>query len=92
MPSQSSLNLTKHRPTLKLQLINFPNSRLTTMDAPEDDLDIKLQKISGDLIVDFDKSLRPFLRKPDGAGGTASVRSRVRARETERLISSVSYT
>ncbi|EAQ87225.1 hypothetical protein CHGG_03844 [Chaetomium globosum CBS 148.51] len=59
------------------------------MDAPEDDLDIKLQKISGDLIVDFDKSLRPFLRKPDGAGGTASVRSRVRARETERLISSL---
>ncbi|GAB1316699.1 hypothetical protein MFIFM68171_06909 [Madurella fahalii] len=55
------------------------------MDAPEEDLDIKLQKIAGDLIADFDKSLRPFLRKQDGAGGT-TVRSRVRARETDRLI------
>ncbi len=58
------------------------------MDAPEEDLDIKLQKISGDLIADFDKSLGPFLRKQDGAGGTV-VRSRVRTRETDRLISSV---
>lgn len=55
------------------------------MDAPEEDLDIKLQKIAGDLIADFDKSLRPFLRKQDGA-----VRSRVRARETDRLVSTVS--
>jgi hypothetical protein len=58
------------------------------MDAPEEDLDVKLQKISGDLIADFDKSLHPFLRKQDVAGG--AVRSRVRTRETERLISSVS--
>ncbi|KAK3688078.1 tubulin folding cofactor D C terminal-domain-containing protein [Podospora appendiculata] len=58
------------------------------MDAPEEDLDIKLQKISGDLISDFDRSLRPFLRKKDGAGGTL-VRSRVRSRETDRLISSL---
>ncbi|KAK4238218.1 tubulin folding cofactor D C terminal-domain-containing protein [Achaetomium macrosporum] len=57
------------------------------MDAPEEDLDIKLQKISGDLIADFDQSLRPFLRKQDGAA--APVRSRVRTRETERLISSL---
>ncbi|KAJ4294791.1 hypothetical protein N0V88_005025 [Collariella sp. IMI 366227] len=54
------------------------------MDAPEEDLDIKLQKISSDLIADFDKSLPHFLRKPDGA-----VRSRVRTRETERLISAL---
>jgi hypothetical protein len=59
------------------------------MDAPEEDLDIKLQKISGDLIADFDKSLHPFLRRQDGAA--APVRSRVRTRETERLISSVRY-
>ena len=59
------------------------------MDAPEDDLDIKLQKIAGDLIADFDKSLRPFLRKKDGTG-RSPVRSRVQARETERLVSSVS--
>jgi hypothetical protein len=60
------------------------------MDAPEDDLDIKLQKISGDLIADFDKSLGPFLRKQDGAAGPGAVRSRVRTRETDRLVSSVS--
>jgi hypothetical protein len=59
------------------------------MDAPEEDLDIKLQKISADLITDFDKTLQPFLRKPNGAGGSA-VRSRVRTRETHRLASSVS--
>jgi hypothetical protein len=59
------------------------------MDAPEEDLDIKLQKISSDLIAEFDKSLQPFLRKPDGAGGSR-VRSRVRSRETTRLISTVS--
>ncbi|KAL0471618.1 tubulin folding cofactor D C terminal domain-containing protein [Neurospora intermedia] len=56
------------------------------MDAPEDDLDIKLQKISNDLIADFDTSLIPFLRKQNGSGGTV-VRSRVRSRELERIIS-----
>ncbi|TLS29270.1 hypothetical protein PpBr36_00928 [Pyricularia pennisetigena] len=50
------------------------------MDAPEEDLDIKLQKISGDLIADFDRSLRPLLRRADG-----TVRSRVRTREALRL-------
>ncbi|KAK4099368.1 hypothetical protein N658DRAFT_430041 [Parathielavia hyrcaniae] len=58
------------------------------MDAPEEDLDIKLQRISADLIAEFDKSLGPFLRKQDGAGRSA-VRSRVRTRETERLVSSL---
>lgn len=56
------------------------------MDAPEDDLDIKLQKISGDLIADFDRSLGKFLRRPQDG----TVRSRVRSRETERLVSNVS--
>ncbi|KAK3900588.1 tubulin folding cofactor D C terminal-domain-containing protein [Staphylotrichum tortipilum] len=62
------------------------------MDAPEEDLDIKLQKISGDLIAEFDKSLRVFLRKPARDGASASlppVRSRVRTRETDRLISTL---
>ncbi|KAK3312404.1 tubulin folding cofactor D C terminal-domain-containing protein [Apodospora peruviana] len=61
------------------------------MDAPEEELDIKLQKISGDLIADFDRSLVLFLRKPDrgGAGGLLVVRPRVRSRETERLVSSL---
>ena len=61
------------------------------MDAPEDDLDIKLQKISNDLITDFDTSLVPFLRKQHGSGGGTLVRSRVRSRELDRIISGVSY-
>ncbi|KAK4225088.1 tubulin-specific chaperone D [Podospora fimiseda] len=52
------------------------------MDAPEEDLDIKLQKVSGDLIKDFDSSLPQFLRKSTNS----LVRSRVRTREAERLI------
>lgn len=51
-----------------------------TMDAPDSDFDIKLQKISGDLIADLDRALTTSLRKPDGHGGT-QVRSFVRARE-----------
>lgn len=58
------------------------------MDAPEADLDIKLQKISGDLLGDFDRSLHDFLWKPDGHGGSR-VRSRVRAKEIFRLTSTV---
>ncbi|KAK0629629.1 tubulin folding cofactor D C terminal-domain-containing protein [Bombardia bombarda] len=73
------------------------------MNAPEEDLDIKLQKVSADLITDFDKSLLQFLRKKrqqqndDDIISTAQhkqhqeqqpvVRSRVRARETDRLVS-----
>ncbi|KAF5123574.1 Tubulin-specific chaperone D [Metarhizium anisopliae] len=40
------------------------------MDAPDSDFDIKLQKISGDLIADLDRALTTSLRKPDGHGGT----------------------
>ncbi|KAL2754333.1 hypothetical protein ACRALDRAFT_1049764 [Sodiomyces alcalophilus JCM 7366] len=54
------------------------------MDAPEQDWDIKLQKISGDLIADFDRSLPGFLRKPNG-----QLRSRVRTGETTRLVSTL---
>lgn len=60
-----------------------------TMDAPEEDLDIKLQKISGDLLKDFNASLRPFLRKGKVAG-KSHVRAYVRTREAARLTSSVS--
>ncbi|KAF5022270.1 hypothetical protein F66182_5709 [Fusarium sp. NRRL 66182] len=58
------------------------------MDSPEADLDIKLQKISADLLGDFDRSLPHFLYKSDGHGGTR-VRSRVRAKETDRLTSTL---
>ncbi|OAQ69024.1 beta-tubulin cofactor d [Pochonia chlamydosporia 170] len=51
------------------------------MDAPDTDFDIKLQKISGDLIADLDRAFTTLLRKPNGHGGT-QVRSFVRARET----------
>ncbi|KAG6009081.1 hypothetical protein E4U54_008612 [Claviceps lovelessii] len=51
------------------------------MDAPEADYDIKLQKISADLIADLDLGLKTALRKTDGRGGT-QVRSFVRATET----------
>ncbi len=55
------------------------------MDAPEEDFDIKLQRISADLLGDFDRSLLPFLRKSDG-----SVRARATWREMGRLTSTVS--
>lgn len=57
-------------------------------DAPEEDLDIKLQTVSKDLIADFDARLRPFLRREDGSG---RVRSRVRAREVSYLMSNVGH-
>ncbi|CAJ2513558.1 Uu.00g016770.m01.CDS01 [Anthostomella pinea] len=52
------------------------------MDASEQDRDVFIQKYSADLIADFDRSLEPFLRKPNG-----HLRRRVRMRETSRLIS-----
>ncbi|KAK2020370.1 hypothetical protein LX32DRAFT_700122, partial [Colletotrichum zoysiae] len=54
------------------------------MDAQEDDSDIKLQRVSSDLIADFSRSLPLFLRKPDGK----TLRARVRVSETARLTSS----
>lgn len=58
------------------------------MDAPDEEQDVKLQQMSHDLIADFDRSLLPYLRKPTGNGET-TIRSRVRVRETTRLISSL---
>ncbi|KAF4917575.1 Tubulin-specific chaperone D [Colletotrichum viniferum] len=55
------------------------------MDAHEDDSDIKLQRISTDLIADFSRSLPLFLRKSDGH----TLRSRVLTSETARLASSL---
>ncbi|KAK2054803.1 beta-tubulin cofactor d [Colletotrichum caudatum] len=55
------------------------------MDAQEDDSDIKLQRVSSDLIADFSRSLPLFLRKPDGK----TLRARVRVSETARLTSSL---
>lgn len=57
------------------------------MDVPEDESDIKLQRVSGELIAAFDQCLEPFLRKSDGSG---RVRSRVRTRDASHLISNVS--
>ncbi|KAI1386305.1 tubulin folding cofactor D C terminal-domain-containing protein [Hypoxylon trugodes] len=54
------------------------------MDAPEHDRDALIQKLSADLIADFDQSLTPFLKKPNG-----QLRRRVRMRETARLMSHV---
>ncbi|KAI1470788.1 tubulin folding cofactor D C terminal-domain-containing protein [Daldinia caldariorum] len=54
------------------------------MDAPEHDRDVVIQKYSLDLIADFDRSLIPFLKKPNG-----QLRRRVRMRETTRLMSLV---
>ncbi|KAI5463469.1 tubulin folding cofactor D C terminal-domain-containing protein [Mariannaea sp. PMI_226] len=58
------------------------------MDAPEADFDVKLQKISADLLSDFDRSLHGFLWKLDGHGGSR-VRSRVRSKEVFRLTSTL---
>ncbi|OIW28427.1 hypothetical protein CONLIGDRAFT_661838 [Coniochaeta ligniaria NRRL 30616] len=56
------------------------------MDAPEEESDVKLQLNSHEFITDFDRSLLPYLRKQDASGST-TLRSRVRVRETTRLIS-----
>lgn len=60
------------------------------MNAADEDLDNKLQKISTDLIADLDKALRSYLRKPDGTGSTR-VRSYVRAREAFAATCDVSF-
>ncbi|KAI1268860.1 beta-tubulin cofactor d [Xylariaceae sp. FL1019] len=52
------------------------------MDASERERDVFIQKHATDFIADFDRSLGPFLRKPNG-----QLRRRVRFRETTRLIS-----
>ncbi|KAI2626195.1 tubulin folding cofactor D C terminal-domain-containing protein [Xylaria nigripes] len=54
------------------------------MDAQDNERDVFIQKHAADFIADFDRSLGPFLRKPNG-----QLRRRVRSRETSRLISQV---
>lgn len=58
------------------------------MDAPEDDLDIKLQRVSSELIATFDQRLPTLLRRSNGLG-EFRVRSRVRVREAAHLMSNV---
>ncbi|TDZ38910.1 Tubulin-specific chaperone D [Colletotrichum spinosum] len=55
------------------------------MDSHDDDGDVKLQKISSDLIAEFSRALPVFLRKRDGQ----TIRGRVRISETARLTSSL---
>ncbi|KIH88904.1 tubulin-specific chaperone [Sporothrix brasiliensis 5110] len=63
------------------------------MDANDEDDDVRLQRIAGDLLSDFDGSLESFLFKPAPAvtayGSTKTkglrVRARVRSRETARM-------
>lgn len=59
------------------------------MDAPEADFDVKLQKISADLLREFDSFLPTFLTKKD-RNGTLKTRSRVRAREVNWATSNAS--
>lgn len=54
------------------------------MDESEVDRDVVIQRSSADLIADLDRSLYPFLRKPNG-----QLRTRVREKETSRLVSQV---
>lgn len=76
--------LVKETATPRNCAVSFKHIKME--DAPEEDLDIKLQTVSKDLIAEFDARLRPFLRKADGSG---RVRSRVRAREVSHLMSNV---
>ncbi|KAK0665708.1 putative tubulin-specific chaperone D [Cercophora samala] len=57
------------------------------MDAPAEDSDIKLQKVSADLISEFDTRLPLFLFRRQRSGATSQkVRKQVTAREADRLI------
>ena len=54
------------------------------MDASDQDRDVLIQRDSADLAADLDRSLEPFLRKPNG-----QLRRRVRTREASRLVCQV---
>ncbi|KAK4647244.1 uncharacterized protein QC761_123680 [Podospora bellae-mahoneyi] len=57
------------------------------MDAPVEDSDIKLQKVSADLISEFDTRLPLFLFRRQRSGDSSQkVRKQVTAREADRLI------
>jgi hypothetical protein len=54
------------------------------MDAAEEEQEILLQRVSADLIADFERSLKPFLWRIL-SNGESRIRRRVRDRETDRL-------
>ncbi|KAJ6444616.1 glycosyltransferase family 31 protein [Purpureocillium lavendulum] len=58
------------------------------MDAPDADLDVKLQKMAGDLIADLDAAIAALPRKPDGRGGMR-LRAYVRTREALNATTSI---
>lgn len=60
------------------------------MDAAEEDQDVRLQRASADLLVDFEKSLDAFIWKTT-TNGQKRIRKQVRDRETTRLVALVSY-
>ena len=62
--------------------------RNITMDAPEVEQDLKLQRTSPDLLADLQHSLEPFLWKSTRSG-KKRIRRRVRTRETDRLVNLV---
>ena len=59
-----------------------------TMDAPENEQDIQLQRSSPELLADLQSSLRSFLWKTTKLG-KIQIRKRVRVRETDRLVNLV---
>lgn len=58
---------------------------ISTMDAPDDDQDIRVQKASADLLADLEGSLEDFLWKKS-ASGKAQIRRMVRVKEGDRLV------
>lgn len=64
--------------------------KATEMDAPVEDSDIKLQKVSADLISEFDTRLPLFLFRRQRSGDSSQkVRKQVTAREADGLIAGV---
>lgn len=61
------------------------------MDAAETDSDVKLQRVAGDLIRQFDAALGPLLRKK-GRDGDLHMRDWVRVRDVSALTSNVTPT
>lgn len=58
------------------------------MDAPEQDLDVKLQGASPDLLAGFETALKPFLYR-NLTDGKPRVRRNVRERELDGLVALV---
>lgn len=58
------------------------------MNIEGDELDVKLQRVSADLIADLNSSLRPLIWKVTAAG-IYVLRSEVRERDLSRLLNMV---